>query len=64
MTVEFREIETVVLNVEPHPNDVKKGNFAYWNDLAILAGINLNEEALNASEQEYIRCCEGDYPIP
>ena len=50
MTVEFREIETVVLNVEPHPHDVKKGNFAYWNDLATLAGINLNEEALNASE--------------
>ena len=50
MSVTFREIETIVLNVEPHPNDVEKGNFAYWNDLATLAGIDLVEDALNASE--------------
>ncbi len=62
MTV-FREIDTIVLNVEPHPNDVEKGNFAYWNDLATLAGIDLVEEALNASEQEYTRYCVGGCPI-
>ncbi len=62
MTV-FREIDTIVLNVEPHPNDVEKGNFAYWNDLATLAGIDLVEEALNACEQGYTRYCVGDCPI-
>mgnify|MGYP001193290075 FL=1 len=50
MSFDFREIETFVLNLEPHPLEVEKGNFAYWNDLAILAGINLLEESIIASQ--------------
>ncbi len=50
MSVEIREVETFVLNVEPHPLKVEKGNFAYWNDLAVIAGIDLVQEAINASE--------------
>ena len=50
MSFDFREIETFVLNLEPHPLEVEKGNFAYWNDLAILAGINLVEESIIASQ--------------
>ena len=62
MSFEMREIETFVLNLEPHPLKVEKGNFAYWNDLAVLAGIDLLQEAINASEQEYTQCCVGDCP--
>ena len=40
-----RLIEMLVLDITPHPLEVKRGSFRYWNDLASLMGINLAEEA-------------------
>lgn len=37
-------IEMLVLDVIPHPLEVKRGAFRYWNDLATLMGIDLAEE--------------------
>jgi len=43
--MDYKLKEIVALEIEPHPNDVAKGNFRYWTDLALLMGIDLNEEA-------------------
>jgi len=46
-------IEMLVLDISPHPLEVKRGSFRYWNDLATLMGIDLNEEAeINHAFQE------------
>ena len=41
----FQLLEVLIMDAEPHPLKVKKGNFQYWNTIAPLAGIDLNEEA-------------------
>ena len=38
-------IEMLALDVKPHPLEVKRGAFRYWNDLSVLMGIDLAEEA-------------------
>ena len=38
---DFRFLEVLIIDAEPHPLEVKKGDFNYWNTLA----IDLNEEA-------------------
>lgn len=64
MTVELRLIEMLALDVKPHPNEVKKGDFAYWNNLASLIGIDLAEEtAINDEQQVSIQLCEVFSPI-
>ena len=45
MSAEFRLLEVLVMDADPHPLDVEKGDFTYWNTVATLAGIDLNEEA-------------------
>lgn len=47
-------IEMLVLDVVPHPLEVKRGSFGYWNDLAVLMGIDLTEEMaiIHAFQQE------------
>lgn len=47
-------IEMLVLDVVPHPLEVKRGAFGYWNDLAVLMGIDLTEEMaiIHAFQQE------------
>jgi len=39
---DFRFLEVLIIDAEPHPLEVKKGD---WNTLATIAGIDLNEEA-------------------
>jgi len=41
----FKIVEVIVMETDPHPLDVEKGDFNYWNTIATLAGIDLNEEA-------------------
>tara|TARA_R100000664_G_C2664284_1_gene79099 strand:- start:344 stop:499 length:156 start_codon:yes stop_codon:yes gene_type:complete len=41
----LKEIETLVMNVKPHPLEVEKGDFGYWTNIATLAGIDLVEES-------------------
>ena len=41
---DFRFLEVLIIDTEPHPLKVEKGEFNYWNTLATLAGIDLNEE--------------------
>jgi hypothetical protein len=47
-------IEMLALDVIPHPLEVKRGAFRYWNDLAVLMGIDLAEEMaiIDASQEE------------
>lgn len=54
MTFDVKLIEMLALDVKPHPLDVKRGAFRYWNDLAVLMGIDLAEEAeiTHAFQQE------------
>jgi hypothetical protein len=54
VTFDAKLIEMLALDVKPHPLDVKRGAFRYWNDLAVLMGIDLNEEAeiTHAFQQE------------
>jgi len=54
MTFDAKLIEMLALDVKPHPLDVKRGAFRYWNDLAVLMGIDLSEEAeiTHAFQQE------------
>lgn len=42
---DFRLLEVLIMEVKPHPLEVKEGNFQYWNTVATLAGIDLSEEA-------------------
>lgn len=42
---DFRLLEVLIMDAKPHPLEVEKGNFNYWNTIATLAGIDLNEEA-------------------
>jgi len=51
VTIELHLIEMLALDVKPHPNEVKKGDFAYWNNLASLIGIDLAEETAINDEQ-------------
>jgi hypothetical protein len=44
-SIVFKEIETLVMNVKPHPLEVEKGDFSYWTNIANLAGIDLVEES-------------------
>tara|TARA_B100000029_G_C17130444_1_gene798559 strand:- start:178 stop:330 length:153 start_codon:yes stop_codon:yes gene_type:complete len=48
----FKLVEIMVIESDPHPLDVEKGDFNYWNTIATLAGIDLIEESeiINASE--------------
>ena len=52
---EFRLLEVLILDIEPHPLEVKQGNFSYWNTLATFAGIDLSDEARISNEFQ-----EGD----
>ena len=45
MNIDAQLIELLVLDISPHPLEVKRGSFRYWNDLATLMGIDLMEEA-------------------
>ena len=40
----FRIIEVLVMDADPHPLDVEKGDFTLWHTIATLAGIDLLEE--------------------
>ena len=42
---DFRFLEVLIIDTKPHPLEVKKGDFQYWNTISTLAGIDLNEEA-------------------
>ena len=44
MSNDFRLIEVLVMETDPHPLDVEKGDFALWHTIATLAGIDLLEE--------------------
>jgi len=53
MNLNAKLIELLVLDISPHPLEVKRGAFGYWNDLASLMGIDLNEESeINHAFQE------------
>jgi len=53
MNLNAKLIELLVLDFSPHPLEVKRGAFGYWNDLASLMGIDLNEESeINHAFQE------------
>ena len=45
---EFKFMEVLIMDADPHPLEVEKGNFGYWNSLATLAGIDLVEESVIA----------------
>ena len=45
MSAEFRLVEVLIMDADPHPLEVEKGNFNYWNTIATLAGIDLVEES-------------------
>jgi hypothetical protein len=45
VNIDAQLIELLVLDISPHPLEVKRGSFRYWNDLATLMGIDLMEEA-------------------
>ncbi len=64
MTFDVKLIEMLALDVKPHPLDVKRGAFRYWNDLAVLMGIDLAEEAeiTHAFQQESKQSNEGGFP--
>ena len=57
-------IEILTLDVKPHPLEVKRGSFRYWNDLATLMGIDLAEEMaiIHAFQEEANELNEGDSP--
>jgi len=59
-------IEMLALDVKPHPLEVKRGAFRYWNDLAVLMGIDLAEEMaiIHAFQEEANELNEGDSPSP
>ena len=44
MSNDFRLIEVLVMETDPHPLDVEKGDFTLWHTIATLAGIDLLEE--------------------
>lgn len=48
MTSFEAKLETFAImdDIHPHPTEVPKGDFAYWNDLCTLIGIDLLEETL------------------
>ena len=48
--MDFKLSEMLALDIDPHPNDVVKGNFRYWTDLALLLGIDLHEESIIISD--------------
>ena len=53
MSNDFRLIEVLVMETDPHPLDVEKGDFTLWHTIATIAGIDLLEEealALNDSQ--------------
>ena len=58
-------IEMLALDVKPHPLEVKRGAVRYWNDLAVLMGIDLAEEMaiIHAFQEEANELNEGDSPI-
>ena len=64
--MDFKLKEMMALEIEPHPNDVAKGNFGYWTNLALLMGIDLIEEAeiINDFQEEANELNEGDSPTP
>ena len=65
MSNDFRLIEVLVMETDPHPLDVEKGDFTLWHTIATLAGIDLLEEealALNDFQQVGIGYYEGDCP--
>ena len=64
MTLNAKLIELLVLDISPHPLEVKRGAFGYWNDLASLMGIDLNEESEinHAFQEEANEQNEGDFP--
>ena len=66
MTFDVKLIEMLALDVKPHPLDVKRGAFPYWNDLAVLMGIDLAEESeiTHAFQQESKKQNEGGFPKP
>ena len=64
MTFNAKLIELLVLDISPHPLEVKRGAFGYWNDLASLMGIDLNEESEinHAFQEEANEQNEGGFP--
>ena len=52
---EFRLLEVLIVDIEPHPLEVEQGDFSYWNTLATLAGIDLTDESRISNEMQ-----EGD----
>ena len=41
----FKLVEVMVIEYVSQPLEIAKGDFKYWNTIATLAGIDLNEEA-------------------
>ena len=58
-------IEMLAFDVKPNPLEVKRGASRYWNDLAVLMGIDLAEEMaiIHAFQEEANELNEGDSPI-
>ncbi len=52
------------MDIDPHPLEVEQGDFSYWNTLATLAGIDLNNEARisNEFQEGDIEYCGDDSP--
>ncbi len=63
---EFRLLEVLIIDIEPHPLKVEQGDFSYWNTLATLAGIDLNNEARisNEFQEGGIEYYGDDSPTP
>lgn len=63
---EFRaEGEPIVLFVAPHPTEVEKGDFVYWNDLCLSLGIDLEAETeINAQMEADNESSVDDGPQP
>jgi hypothetical protein len=63
---EFRLLEVLIMEIEPHPLEVKQGDFGYWNTLATHAGIDLNNEARisNEFQEADTEYCGDDSPTP
>ena len=59
-------IEMLALDVKLHQLEVKIDAFRYWNDLAVLMGIELVEEMeiIHAFQEEANELNEGDSPTP
>ena len=57
------EMLTLMDDIHPHPNEVARGDFRYWNDLCSVIGIDLlGESEINARMVEENESSEDASP--